>query len=226
MFSIIAIVTFIVSVYFMNKWFFGFQPGSNKINTDVQKFRDEAGKWKEELVPWEQDELELLSLIEQDKVSRKGFGRTVQGVIQSIYHEPMLYYHYREYPATSKNAVLFCQTSKYEFVYRIKSKATQVFVNEEHQGAIHPEGTFKDREGDVVGRVDRGGYERYPIYVGDVNVGSFILPVGDVSVRPRAFEIDEVMDVNQRLIFMIQGIHEVVFYLAGIRSKLPAKTDS
>lgn len=226
MFSIISIVVFIASVFLMNKMFFGFQPGSNKINSDVQRFRNQAEKWKAELVPWEQEELELLSMSEQNKVSRKGFGKSAEGVLQSIYHEPMLYYYYKEYPATSKNAILFTNSSKYEMVYRIKQKSTQVFVNEKHHGTIKPDGSFLGPDGQFIGKLDRSMPSRYEIEVGDKVMGSIIFPTEELKIRPRAFEIDETMDQPERLAFMIQGIYEIILYLANARpvSNLPAKT--
>jgi len=83
-----------MAIYLMNKTFIGFQPGSNRINSDVSRFRDLAGKWKSELVPWSFEETELFSLTEINKVKKKGFGKSGEAVVESIYHEPMLYYYY------------------------------------------------------------------------------------------------------------------------------------
>ncbi|MCB0666438.1 MAG: hypothetical protein KDC80_11470, partial [Saprospiraceae bacterium] len=142
MFSILSIVIFIIAIYLMNKTFIGFQPGANRVNSDVARFRDLASKWKTELVPWSYEETELFSLTEINKVSKKGFGKSAEAIVQSIYHEPMLYYYYKEYPATQRNAIIFAQTTRYEIVYRIRTKGTQVFVNEEFVGTIDPSGMF------------------------------------------------------------------------------------
>ncbi|MBK8503078.1 MAG: hypothetical protein IPL46_13215 [Saprospiraceae bacterium] len=142
MFSILSIVIFIMAVYMMNKTFIGFQPGTNKINSDVARFRELAAKWKPELVPWSYEETELFSLHEVNKVSKKGFGKSGEAIVQSIYHEPMLYYYLKEYPATQRNAIIFAQTARYEIVYRMRAKGTQIFVNEDFVGTIDGTGVL------------------------------------------------------------------------------------
>ncbi len=223
MFSIISIVIFIMSVYLMNKMFIGFQPGSSRVNTDVNRFRSQANKWKDELVPWKQEELSLVSLSERNKVSKRGFGRSSEGIVESIYHEPMLYYYYKEYPATSRNALLFVQTHRYEMVYRMKQKATQVFVNEEHIGSLLPDGSLRSNQGEVMGSIDRRDPYIRPIVLEDILVGSVLFPSEELNIKPRAFDIDEQMNDEQRLLFMILGIHEIVLHLSNARPNLPVR---
>ena len=165
-------------------------------------------------MPWNYEESELFSLAEANKVSKKGFGRSKEAVIQSIYHEPMLYYYYKEYPATQKNAVLFAQTARYEFVYRIKPKSTQVFVNEDFVGTIDPTGVFY-READrlLLGGVDRNDPFRRPIKVGERQVGSLLFPTEKTNIQPRALDMDEKLDEEGHLLFITQAILESVMYL-------------
>ena len=223
MFRLASIVLIIVSEYLMNKMFIGFQPGSSRVNSDVNRFRSQAEKWREELVPWKQEELGLVSLSERNKVTKKGFGRSSEGVIESIYHEPMLYYYYKEYPATSRNALLFVRTNRYEMVYRIKQKSTQVFVNEQHMGTIFPDGSLRSTDGTDLGRIDRSDPYIRPIGLGSGQMGSVIFPSEEINIKPRAFDIDEQMDEGQRLLFMILGIHEIVLHLSNARPNLPAQ---
>ena len=224
MFSIVSIVIFIMSVYLMNKMFIGFQPGSSRVNSDVNRFRAQADKWQDQLVPWKQEELGLVSLSERNKVAKKGFGRSSEGVIESIYHEPMLYYYYKEYPATSRNALMFVRTSRYEMVYRMKQKNTQVFVNEEHMGTLYPDGSLRSADGTHLGRIDRSDPYIRPIGLDSSQVGSVLFPSEEINIKPRAFDIDESMDDGQRLLFMILGIHEIVLHLSNARPNLPAVT--
>ena len=214
MFSILSIVIFIMAVYLMNKTFIGFQPGTNKINSDVARFRDLAAKWKPELVPWSYDETELFSLHEVNKVSKKGFGKSGEAIVQSIYHEPMLYYYFKEYPATQRNAIIFAQTARYEIVYRIRAKGTQVFVNEEFVGTIDGSGVFyNEAERLMLGKIDRSDPLRVAIKVGEQPVGTFMIPVEKSVIRTRAFDMDARLDDQAQLLFMVQAIHEVVLYL-------------
>jgi len=215
--SLVSIVMFVMAIYLMNKMFLGIKPGTKKVNTDVSKFRDQAAQWKEQLVPWNEEEMELFSLAQSNQVSRRGFGRSFEGVVQSIYHEPMLYYHYKEYPASKRNAIIFAQTAKYEMVYRIRAKNTQVFVNESFLGTIEQDGTLHHPEQDqVYGRVMRQDLYRRPIFIDNQEMGAVVLPMSKSNVNPRAFDLDEKMEEGQQVFFMVLGIHEVILYLTRV----------
>lgn len=203
-----------MAVYLMNRMFFGIQPGSNRINSDVSKFREKAAVKKPELVPWNQEELELVSLTEIDKVARKGFGRSAQAVVESIYHEPMFFYYYKEYPATKRSIIILAQTHRFEFVYRIKGSDIQVFINEEYFGSIRSDGALlaSDRRA-VLGGIDRSNHRRCKIFAGKVELGAVILPEHESSVNARAFDIDEQMNDEQFIIFMVLGIYDVILHL-------------
>ena len=220
MISLISIAIFIMGIYLMNKMFFGFQPGSKRINSDVGKFRTNAQKHKDELIPWHYDELELFSLNQKNLVSKRGFGRSFEGLVLSIYHEPMLYYYYKEYPATKKNAILFAQTSRYEIVYRIRAKSTQIFVNESFVGSLELDGRLTQNKGrDLLARIDRKNPYMREIYLTEKLMGSVILPSEAPKISPRAFEIDEKMDEQQLLLFIVLGVHEIVDHLTHQKRK-------
>ncbi len=214
MFSILSIAIFIMAVYLMNRTFIGFQPGTNKINSDVGKFRSLASKWKPELVPWNSEETELFSLNESNKVGRKGFGRSAEAIIQSIYHEPLLYYYYKEYPATKRNAVLLAQTARYEIVYRIRSKGTQVFVNEDFVGTIGSDGNlYRESERKLLGSVESKTPSHHSVIVQGREVGTMYFPQEKTNVPTRVFDMDEKLADDQHLLFMVQVIYVVVRYL-------------
>ena len=216
MFSIISIVIFIMAVYLMNKMFIGFQPGSKRVNSDVSRFREQAAKWKDELIAWNEEEIELFSFVQSNQVSRRGFGKSFEGVIQSIYHEPMLYYHFKEYPSAKKNAIIFVRTSKFEIVYRVRAKVTQVFVNESYLGSITPEGILEHAQRkETFGKIIRKDPYRKPILVGEREMGSVVFPVEKTKVNPRAFDLDEKMDEKEQILFMVLGIYEVINHLTS-----------
>jgi hypothetical protein len=126
----------------------------------------------------------------------------------------MLYYYLKEYPATQRNAIIFAQTARYEIVYRIRAKGTQVFVNEDFVGTIDGTGVFfRESERLILGTIDRSDASRISIKVGERQVGTFLIPMEKSVIRTRAFDMDEKLDEQAHLLFMIQGIHEVVLYL-------------
>ncbi len=216
MISLISIVVFIMAVYLMNKMFIGFQPGSNRINSDVGKFREKAQGYGGELVPWNNEELELFSFNQTNQVAKRGFGRSYEGVVQSIYHEPMLYYSYKEYPATNKNAIVFARTAQYELVYRIRAKGTQIFVNEDFYGTLTTDGSLRRNGGKkVLGSIHRNHPQFKEIILGEKILGRVVIPTEKPVISPRAFDLDEKMDQDEQLFFMVLGIYEVIMHLSS-----------
>ena len=212
--SLVSVVLFFMAVYLMNKMFFGFKPGSKRVNSDISRFREQANAWKPELVPWNNEEIELFSLVQTNQISKRGFGKSFEGIIQSIYYEPMLYYYYKEYPAAKKNAIIFTKTANFEIVYRIRAKATQVFVNESYLGSISPEGILEHQQKrEVFGKINRGNPYRRPIQVGEKEMGSVVFPSEKTTVNPRVFDLEETMDEREQIIFMALGIFEIISYI-------------
>ena len=59
------------TLYFLYFALIHFQPGKAKIRTDLKKMKDEITPFIEELIPWNKEELELLSSNQvKQKVSR------------------------------------------------------------------------------------------------------------------------------------------------------------
>ncbi|MBK8503077.1 MAG: hypothetical protein IPL46_13210 [Saprospiraceae bacterium] len=65
----------------------------------------------------------------------------------------------------------------------------------------------------MLGSIDRTDPSRISIKVGERQVGAFLIPIEKSVVRTRAFDMDEKLDDQAQLLFMIQAIHEVVLYL-------------
>lgn len=63
-----------------------FQPGKAKIRSDLKKMKGEITPWIDELVPWDREELELLSSNQVNQKVKKGVIKTAKGVFTSIYH--------------------------------------------------------------------------------------------------------------------------------------------
>ena len=121
--GIIAIVTLVsagAGAYMLSKAIPNFQPGNKKIQADLESLKQEINKLDIELVPVNQEELELFSFDQIHHNIKKGVAPITKGVFTTIYHEPILAYAEKEYISSSKNAIIFAKTAKHEFFYRIK----------------------------------------------------------------------------------------------------------
>jgi hypothetical protein len=199
----------------MNWLFFGVGPSSKRINANIEKIRKRADLRLSELVPWGLEDLELFSFNQKGKVLKKRLGRSVEGVISSIFHESMVYYHFKKYTVSKINGILYLRTARYEIVYRIRPKESQVFVNDNYFATLTKEGILyvRSRRKNIRGQVIDISNLRKEIILHDMVAGYVVFPEQQASVNPRAFEISDKLEDKDILHFMVLGIFEVVKYL-------------
>lgn len=214
MISLFTIIAFFIAVYLMNKAFFGFRPSGKRVDADLSKFRTGSHKWKEELVPWQNEEIELVSFNHKVLVKKKGFGKEQEGIIQSIYEEPMVYYRFKDYPGSKENSMLLVKTAKYEFVFRTKKENTKVFIDEQYLGTINSEGLFfQEGKKQILGKIEKYKFPIRPLQIGKRVIGHITFPESDHAVNPRAFYLEKSMNDNERIIFMALGIFEIIRFI-------------
>lgn len=108
-------------------------PGTKAWDNRVQRLRAAAQKFAAGLVPWDAEMLRLLSL-NRSKVQKPGwFGGPGGGIFTTIYHEPVLAYVLE---SGGKNRLLLARTSDREFVFRLKEKETEIWVNRQPLGVL------------------------------------------------------------------------------------------
>ena len=108
-------------------------PGTKAWNNRVQRLRDALQKFTTSLVPWDAEMLRLLSL-NRVQVQKPGwFGRPAGGVFTSIYQEPVVAYVLE---SAGKSKLLMARSSDREFVFRLKEKETEIWVNRQPLGVL------------------------------------------------------------------------------------------
>jgi hypothetical protein len=203
-----------LGIYFLYQLLTNFQPGRGKIKADLNKMKAALAPQIQELVPWDKEEMELLSLNQVNRQVRKGMTRTVRGVFTSIYHEPVIAYMYKKYINSGKdeNALLYVRTSAHEFIYRIKPKETELTINGQLIGNIKEDTLlYSARSKRLLGRINRSDNElMLPIIVQDEEMGSLIRPEKARQTNPRAFEFLKDMDKDEEAIYLSLAALEMV----------------
>ncbi len=189
-----------------------FQPGSNKIEKDLQKMKAEIQPWTDELVPWTHEEMELLSQRQINKSVKKGISKEVKGVLISVYNEPLAAYSYKKYLGDGPNAILFVRTSKQEFVFRFKKKGAELTINNQKVARVDQSGKlFSLRNGQLIAELARDEDELIlPIRVGNKEVGALLKPQQAMKVNPRAFEFLNEMEETEETLSLAIALKELV----------------
>ncbi|MEY3243480.1 MAG: hypothetical protein RIR11_4919 [Bacteroidota bacterium] len=128
---IIGIFSFFISVVWMLVKAFGniaAQPGSRQWDSLVNRLRTVLEQEKANLIPWDGKDLMPLLSLSNLKNHSKWYetGSTRKGTIDTIYQEPVIAV---AEISLGKSKIAVARTSNQEFVYRIKDKDVEIWVN-------------------------------------------------------------------------------------------------
>ena len=140
------------------------------------------------LVPWDEEMLSLLSL-NRSNVKKPGFfNSTAEGVFTSIYQEPVLAYAEQK---SGKTGVIVARTSDREFIYRMKSKETEIWLEGQPFGVL-VDGTLlaAGKTSQVLAQIEKKPGERqFPVTLGDSIAATIANPALADSPNPRALTL-------------------------------------
>lgn len=211
---ILILIAFLVvlGVYTIAQVLKNFQPGKSRVGTDVAKMKAALQLFINDLVPWNKEELDLLSFNQINKKIGKGIVKTGQGVITSIYHEPMIAWSYKRYVGGGDNAVLYAATSHHDFVFRIRNNGTTIVIDNEEVGQLRDNGVlYSTQTNRLIARINReGNHLALPVLVGDKEVATLKKPDYVQQTNSRAYELLANMDQEEEAILLSFTILEMV----------------
>jgi len=202
----------VIGVYFISLILKNFQPGKSKVEEDVRKMKATMQLLINDLVPWKKEELDLLSFNQVNKKISKGVFKAGQGIITSIYHEPMIAWSYKKYVGGGDNAVLYACTSHHEFIFRIRNNGTTIVIDNEEIGQIRDNGVLYSAKTDrLMARINRDhDHLTLPVLVGDKEIGTIKSTNYAQQTNNRAFELLTEMNEEEEAILLSFTILEMV----------------
>lgn len=214
MFLLILVVAgfAIGSIYLLYNLLLNFQPGNNQVRKDLHKLRSELRLFIDDLVPWNQEEMDLLSLNHTNKKVTRGVSPTAKGIITSIYHEPMIAWSYKRYYGQAENSILFAASSNREFVFRNNKGETIIEINNQLVGTLRENGIlYSAKTNRLLARINRPQYESmFPVLIGEKEVASIVDPVQGALGTPRAFQFVADMTEEEEAVLLALTVLELV----------------
>jgi hypothetical protein len=175
---------------------------SRDTENDEQDLNEILVDLRKTLVPFTEAELETLSLRQGLRQTVAGREDTTLGIYESIYHEPLVAFAYRDYDLGS-NALLVAQTASLTWVYKIANKYTTVSINGRPVGKINHDGTLVSSESNrKLAEIDLMGRENYPVAVGERPVGHIVHQHAASSVNPRAVQLYHALEQDEHELFL------------------------
>lgn len=189
-----------------------YSPGRRKIQKDLAGLKKELASVVKDLVPMGEEELEQLSYNLKEKTSKSGVVKTTKGVFTTVYHEPLVAWVYRKYVSSKENSLVYAKTADLELIYRTKKKMTEVVVNDKLLGTIDESGAFRaPKSQKPIAHVMTEKKDTYfPVYIEGKEVGGLTDLATSVQVNPRAFQMLGKLNPEQKLLFLVLGIHTMV----------------
>ena len=135
---------------------------------DGNKLRALLGPYLDKLVPLTAGEMELFALNKETRRIKKGRHIITTGVYNSIYHEPLMAFAYKEYKGKNV-ATLMAKTRDLEYFYISINGETRVFLNGKAFGVITNTGVLytPDRSKKLASISPEDILELHPIKIGE-----------------------------------------------------------
>lgn len=191
--------------WYIIKYFSNASPGAKTIEKDLQSMREDMQEQQNSLVPWTMEEWPLLSATLGEHKEYRGMVKRAEGIMKSIYHEPLLAYRFKQY-AGGKHSLLLIRTQKFEYVFWKKGDRTEIFKDGEAYGILNEEGVLLSKDGKKeVGRLKQADKNTFiPVVLHEHEVANISNPNKVDTVNPRAFEfLADLAEVDQEKLFAL-----------------------
>ena len=193
LFMLFMVVTFVVGVVFT----IARSVFSLALNTETKAWRNMLDRIRArlnrassgKLVPWDGEMAALLSLNRTDVKKPGWFDGISEGVFTTIYHEPVLAYAGQ---LSGKNGVLLARTSDREFIFRMKGKETEIWVNSQPFGVLVEGALLAAGKGSrMLARLEAAPAEsQFPVLLADNKTAAAISNPAKTSMpNPRALSL-------------------------------------
>ncbi|MBK8515834.1 MAG: hypothetical protein IPL55_05965 [Saprospiraceae bacterium] len=183
------------------QFLFKFSISKNQLIRDITVLRNDIRPLKDKLIPFNDEEMELLSLNKSNFSKKKGLVKFTKGIFDTIFYENLIAYGIREY--SNKQKLILITSSSDEFVYVVKSDKTHVYMNNSEAGVILNDGKFYSLRNKLLGTIDgNDSIASHNVIIQNRQVGFISNPRIESNTVPRAFSFLKSMNMDERTIFL------------------------
>lgn len=173
----------------------------SKWKKELAQLRQEVSELKQKLIPFEAEEIALLSLMQSNTKAKKGVTKMYKGILETIYYEALFSYvikvFRKDYQLTLVNS------SVHEFIFLKKGASKQVYLKESLVGYLNMDGTFVNDKNKMLGYIDKqANFEMCPVWIMDKNVGFVANPKTKRLTTTRASSLFKELDEKEQIIFL------------------------
>ena len=173
----------------------------NQMLRDITMMRAEIADLKKLLVPFNDEEMEILSLRQTNTSKKRGFQKIFKGIFSTIFYEPLIAYAIKTYSANQR--LILITTSDIEFIYLDKDNKTHVYINDFEVGILTKNGHLLNAKNQLLARIE-GGDElpTHTVYINEKDYGYIVNPRFVNKSSPRAYSLLRKMSRDERNLFL------------------------
>lgn len=162
--------------------------GRNNLEYEVKPLRPFIDA--DALIPWSDEEVQLLSLQLEHKTKKSFFNTVVSGSFKTIYAESVISYAYQNVYTGTKKGLILAKSKNHEYVYRLRQGVAEVYINGNMVGIIDYQGRLiSTRSRKVLAMIEQSTGNIQEITVEDVKIGSLNKPTRDAALHQRAVQL-------------------------------------
>ena len=195
-------------------------PGKSRLKKELAEAHREMVPLTNNLIKWEGDEIELMSLIQDQRKLRSAFSSSVEGIICSIYHEHMIAYLWKKVPSIGDLSILVAKTSTYTFEYIQKPDMCSMYVNNQYIGDLKRDNKLYLTKKAILASINISAAEWWQIEVEGEYAGSLVNIDLARHVNPRAFQIRRDLSEEKVMVFLAIAIFKIVDHTRKMK-KIP-----
>jgi hypothetical protein len=204
-----AVLAYILYIIYKSGFRWGFK------SPDPEKEREQLLKGmtglRDQLIPFDVDEIELISNNFKNIHNTGSFSKTSSGLIYSVFKEPMLAYSYKTYAPLSTLAVV-C-SDKNVFTYIIRKSFTKVYIDHTEIGVITPEGLLYSPNQKLLAHIDQNPIRpKQSVYVYGREVGEMAIPgfSGNQGNSDKAFVMLDRLEQDEYELFLALTLYKLL----------------
>lgn len=165
-----------------------FQPSRRRLNKDAGELHRILDKSRNELIAWTDEDWGLLSHVHQEIKKTNFIISKGNGIVVSIYQQPMIAFAYKKYFAPGIDILLLVSTKTHEFVYRVQPHQVEIWHKETFLGTLKKDLVFYNPKKEPIARIDKTANQQTAILLGSNPVLAITAPEVATGFIPRAID--------------------------------------
>lgn len=176
---------------------------------DLPSLQKELQPYRQMLIPYSRQEVELLSMAQTNVKKKGGFSRMVKGIFDTIYFEHLLAYVMKTY--STGNKLILIASSTDEYIYLRRNNTTHVYINERELGVLTADDKLYNTRGQLLATIDGADHlPNHSVFIKGKNMGFINNPRFKATSTARAYNLLSAMDDDETMIFLALTLMNLV----------------